>query len=314
MKVFRRMHAGPNPDVEVPQALHRVGWKHVAPTIAVWTWNDYDLAVVRQFLTVGTDGWLLALTSLRDVYDRREHPAASAATSRPRRPGWAPSPPRCTSPWRRRSGPSRVIPGRGPSRSASSSGGMTDDRVDDHAVKAVYERLAEIDPSDAGVSMRIHGDYHLGQIMRTDEGWVVLDFEGEPALPLELRRAPSSPLRDVAGMARSFHYATQVGLAERGEDADEEMEELARLWEERNMKAFLDGYDSVEEVRDLLPSGDETRRLVLNAFIVAKTVYEVAYETSHRPDWASIPLAGLARQLQGTSSAGDAWVRAEEPE
>ncbi len=308
MKVFRRVHAGPNPDVEVSEALSRVGFEHVAPTVAAWRWEGYDLAVVRQFLTVGTDGWLLALTSLRDVYDRRQHPARVGGD-------FGPEAERLGTITAEMHVALEQAFGAEPGRPFEWADAMrehlrrvSDTRIDAAAVIEVYDRLAAIDPADTGASLRVHGDYHLGQIMRTDQGWVILDFEGEPVLPLDLRRAPSSPLRDVAGMLRSFHYAAQIGLLERGEDADTELAALAQLWEERNAKAFLDGYDAVDAVHRLLPSTPEARRQVLDAFVVAKTVYEVGYELSHRPDWAHIPLAGLARQLGGGAAAGWAWV------
>jgi maltokinase len=308
MKVFRRLHLGPNPDVEVPAALEPAGFEHVPPTVGTWRWKGYDLAVVRQFLTVGTDGWLLALTSLRDVYDRRQHPARVGGDFAPEalRLGTI-----TASMHVALAEAFGVEPGR-PAEWAEAMRSQLElvpsDRVDSVAVRAVYDRLAGLDPAEAGASIRVHGDYHLGQIMRTDEGWVILDFEGEPMLPLEARRSRSSALRDVAGMLRSFHYAAQIGLLERGEDADTELAALAQLWEERNAKAFLDGYRAVSEVGRLLPQDPGTRADVLDAFVVAKTVYEVGYELSHRPDWAHIPLAGLARQLGAGAAAGWAWL------
>ena len=133
--------------------------------------------------------------------------------------------------------------------------------------------------------------------MRTDTGWYVLDFEGEPARPLEERRRPSSPLRDVAGMLRSFHYAAQVGLLERGDEADEELAEFAVRWERRCSDAFLEGYLDVDEVGPLLPADDKSLLTMLDAFLVDKAVYEVAYELSSRPSWVAIPLQGLERVL-----------------
>jgi maltokinase len=306
MKVFRRLYEGPNPDVEVPEALSRAGFQHVAPSVAAWRSDGYDLAVVRQFLTVATDGWLLALTSLRDVYDRRQHPARVGGDFAPEalRLG------AITASMHQALADAFGVEAARPAEWADAMRAQLDrvQAVDARAVGDVYDRLAAIDPADAGASIRVHGDYHLGQIMRTDLGWVIVDFEGEPALPLDARRARSSPLRDVAGMLRSFHYAAQIGLLERGEDADTELAALAQLWEERNAMAFLDGYDSPEDAGRLLPSTSDGRREVLDAFVVAKTVYEVGYEMSHRPDWAHIPLAGLARQLGGGAAAGWAWV------
>src|SRR5439155_26019467 len=105
--------------------------------------------------------------------------------------------------------------------------------------------------TDPGLAIRIHGDYHLGQVMRTDVGWFVLDFEGEPARPLDERRRPSSPLRDVAGMRRSFHYAAAVGLREHGEE--EGVDELA-MWRQRhNRPSLLHGSLNVGGIHPVLP-------------------------------------------------------------
>ena len=244
MKLFRRLHLGPNPDVEIPEGLRPAGFEHVPPTIGAWRWGGYDLAVVRTFLTVGTDGWLLALTSLRDVYDRRQHPGRVGGDFAPEsvRLGIITASMHVALANAFGAEPARPVDWAAAMQSQLET--VSTDRIDTDRVRAVYDRLASIDPADAGSSIRVHGDYHLGQIMRADEGWVILDFEGEPVLSLEARRARSSPLRDVAGMLRSFHYAAQIALLERGDD-DTELAALAQLWEERNAKAFLDGYNSV---------------------------------------------------------------------
>jgi maltokinase len=171
--------------------------------------------------------------------------------------------------------------------------------IDRDRVRAVYERLAGLERP--GPSIRVHGDYHLAQVMRTDAGWYVLDFEGEPARPLEERRRPSSPLRDVAGMLRSFHYASHVALHERAEDDDEELQALARAWEQVNRDAFLDGYSTTEGIDALLPPDGDGVALVLGAFELDKAVYEVAYEVAHRPTWVRIPLQATERILEALS-------------
>nr|MDP9007044.1 phosphotransferase [Actinomycetota bacterium] len=166
----------------------------------------------------------------------------------------------------------------------------------EEGARRVYQRLRELD--DPGPAIRVHGDYHLGQVMRTDAGWYVLDFEGEPDRPLEERRRPSSPLRDVAGLVRSFHYAPQVALQEWGPDPDEELLELAHAWQQRNADAFLTGYLSAEGIGAVLPGVEADRRLVQAAFELDKAVYEVGYEQSHRPEWVGIPLAAIHRILE----------------
>ena len=133
-------------------------------------------------------------------------------------------------------------------------------------------------------------------------GWYVLDFEGEPARRRDDRFTTSSPLRDVAGMLRSFHYAAATGLTEWvdvGEEPDAELVALADAWDQRSRAAFLAGYASVEGIDALLPSDPEARLAVLSAFELDKAVYEVGYELGYRPEQASIPLSGIDRLIRG---------------
>ncbi len=150
--------------------------------------------------------------------------------------------------------------------------------------------------ADVGRELRIHGDLHLAQVIQVDAGWVVLDFEGEPARIPEGRFTSSSPLRDVAGMLRSLHYAAASGLAE-WDEGDQELLDLLVAWEERSRAAFLDGYLGHEGVADLLPDAEADRIALLTAFELDKAVYELGYELGHRPDKVAIPLEGIARLL-----------------
>jgi trehalose synthase-fused probable maltokinase len=142
-----------------------------------------------------------------------------------------------------------------------------------------------------GRLIRHHGDLHLGQTMLSgDATWIVLDFEGEPARPLLERRRKRSPLRDVAGMLRSFAYAASASDLQRGRPAPEG-------WEERAREAFLAGYlESVDPA--LLPPGEAPTRTLLSIFELEKAMYELRYELNNRPDWVSIPVAGIARLLE----------------
>ena len=296
LKLFRRLADGPNPDAEVTRALVDAGFSHVAEPVAEWRGEAGDFAVVNQFLVGGSDGFQLALTSLRDLYDRRCRPGDAGAD-------FAFDACRLGT----MTAEMHLALARAFGATDGDAATWADDmerqldrvRLDADLVarcRRVYDRLRHL--ADAGPAIRVHGDYHLGQVMRTDAGWHVLDFEGEPDRPLEERRRPSSPLRDVAGLVRSFDYAPKVALADWGLDPDPELLELADAWEHRNANAFVAGYLSTEGVGAVLPAADADRRLVQAAFELDKAVYEVGYERSHRPEWVDIPLAAVHRILE----------------
>jgi trehalose synthase-fused probable maltokinase len=147
--------------------------------------------------------------------------------------------------------------------------------------------------------IRHHGDFHLGQVMHTaDDDWVVLDFEGEPARTLVERRRKRSPLRDVAGMLRSFAYAATASELLHDAPAPEG-------WEESVRAAYLDGY--LEETdQSLLPPGRAAVERLLAVFELEKAVYELRYELDNRPDWVKIPVAGIARLLEPETTEPEA--------
>ena len=141
-----------------------------------------------------------------------------------------------------------------------------------------------------GRLIRHHGDYHLGQTLLRDDRWIILDFEGEPARSLLERRRKRSPLRDVAGMLRSFAYAASASRLLEGHPAPDG-------WEDEARRGFLEAYlDAVEPA--LLPAGRPAIEKLLQIFELEKAVYELRYELNNRPDWVPIPVAGIARLLE----------------
>jgi len=258
----------------------------------VWEEGDYDLAVCQAFLAEAVEGWSLALTSLRDFYGADcEDPGECGGDFAPEAERLGETTARMhvalADAFGRQAGDAAAWAGLVEAQLGRLKAGDADRAAADRFVESLRST------KDAGAAIRVHGDYHLGQVLRTDSGWNVLDFEGEPARPLAERAAPSSPLKDVAGMLRSFHYAAQVALSERG--AGDGVNTLrAERWEGRQRDAFLQGYYAVDEVRGLLPADD---RAVLTAFELDKAVYEVLYERAHRPDWVDIPRSAIARLL-----------------
>jgi maltose alpha-D-glucosyltransferase/alpha-amylase len=161
-----------------------------------------------------------------------------------------------------------------------------------------------------GMRIRFHGDYHLGQVLSTGKDFVILDFEGEPARSLSERRLKRSPLRDVAGMLRSFHYAAYTGLARhdarggaRPEDADR-LETWARYWYHWVSLTFLRAYLETARNAGFVPRTVPELQLLLDVFMLDKALYELRYELNNRPDWVTIPLRGILQLLETPSAEG----------
>jgi len=151
-----------------------------------------------------------------------------------------------------------------------------------------------------GLKTRLHGDYHLGQVLVTRNDFVIIDFEGEPARSFEERRAKQSPLRDVAGMLRSFSYASWSALRRVAHNAEqiETLMPLGHEWERQVRQTFLHAYD--ERIAE--GAGDTTARLdtatgLLRLYELEKALYELRYELSNRPDWVGVPMQGLVELL-----------------
>jgi maltose alpha-D-glucosyltransferase/alpha-amylase len=163
--------------------------------------------------------------------------------------------------------------------------------------RSLLSRFQGLDKLEVDISKsRIHGDYHLGQLLRVGNDWVILDFEGEPARPLSERRAKQSPLKDVAGMLRSFSYAAQAAFlnhtARRPHDA-EKLEVWSSFWEKTICGEFLRRYRETVANHYIVPQEPGAFWTLLDAFVLDKAVYELNYEINNRPAWMKIPLAGI---------------------
>jgi maltokinase len=296
LKVFRRLYAGPNPDLEINSALARLGSSDIArPLGSVSSRLDGEpvlLAVLSEFQRGACDGWQLALTSLRDLYARATDRAAEAGgdfAGEAHRLGAATA--RVHADLAQAFGTQTL----NPEEMAGLAGQMTLKLKEASAevsalatfadkVATAYAALAEI--TGPVTVQRVHGDYHLGQVLRSQSGWVLLDFEGEPLVPLERRRDLAPALRDVAGMLRSFDYAARHLLV--GHPDAARLSGTALEWVARNSAAFCEGY--AEEHG----SDPRDQAILLRALMLDKAVYEVMYEARHRPSWQDIPLDAIA--------------------
>ena len=306
LKVFRRLEPGINPDVEIHHALANTGNQHIAPllgSVEVRLAPDADdargvestatAAMVQTFLPGATDGWSLATTSVRDLYaeaDLHAEEVGGDFASESHRLGAATAAVHADL--------ARVLPteAAGPdwvSALVEELHNRLDKATDlvsqlepfGDAIRATYGALDSI-PSPV-ILQRIHGDLHLGQVLRTVSGWTILDFEGEPARPIPVRRQLDTPLRDVAGMLRSFDYAAQHLLM--GEVTDPQLAYRATEWAARNRDAYCAGYAEGGGV-------DPAQFGVLLAALEAdKAIYETVYEARNRPHWLSIPLHSFDR-------------------
>ena len=297
MKLFRIIVPGLNPDLEVTRALTEMGNVHVA---ALQGWIESDvgganstLGLLQDFLRTGSDGWALALTSVRDLFaegDLHAEEVGGDFAAESERLGMATAdvhsamalalPTSIADPAALESLAQSM-------RHRLETAKVAVPELADHAAKiaAIFDALAHT--REPMALQRVHGDFHLGQVMRTDNGWVLLDFEGEPGAPIAARTALSSPLRDVAGMLRSFDYASRYLLAD--QPGATQLEYRAAEWADRNRDAFCTGY-AKGAGRD--PRDDD---VLLRAFELDKAVYEVAYEARNRPSWVRIPLGSIER-------------------
>jgi maltokinase len=310
LKAYRRLGAGPNPELEILRFLTERDFPHIA-ALRGWYGHsgrliDATLGIVQDFLAGATDGWDLALADLR------EDPARFVARARALG--------EVTGRLHTALASENADPAFAPEETSAEALGLLTATVDEEiervfldlpdghdvlvAIRGRGEEVREklrmlTQVGSAGRVIRHHGDYHLGQVMHTADGdWTVLDFEGEPARTLIERRRKRSPLRDVAGMLRSFAYAATASELLHGAPAP-------AGWEAEVRTAYLDGY--LEETdQSLLPPGRAAVERLLAVFELEKAVYELRYELDNRPDWVKIPVAGIARLLDPETTEPEA--------
>jgi trehalose synthase-fused probable maltokinase len=300
LKLYRLLEPGQNPDVEISGFLTEVGFGDTPAVAGAMTYLPHDgepaaASMLQAFVASTGDGWSVMLGALAEDPPRATRAAAeigrltaamhAALASRPEDP---------------------AFPARAATVAETAAWRASAENQLAQAVTAVsgeaHERLVALAPllrarfadtfgaasGEARLS-RVHGDYHLGQLLaRPDGGFSVIDFEGEPARPLRERRQPSSPLRDVAGMLRSLDYAART--AEGGTHA---VGFAAEGWLAAARTAFLDGYGEIG-------GGDAA---LLAALELEKACYEIRYEANNRPDWLWLPLAAVDRLAGGTAEA-----------
>jgi trehalose synthase-fused probable maltokinase len=294
VKVYRRVEAGVNPELELLHFFATHGFENVPK---LWGWWSYagplmnaSLGMLQQFVPDAVDGWTLALQELGsdpEAFLRKVSRLGqvigemhAVLASEPDDPAFSPE--------------------NASQESLALLTATVDDEIDQvfldlpdnedvapiagrgDAVRDLLRDLSTV--GSVGRRIRHHGDLHLGQVLWGNGDWLVIDFEGEPARPLPERRLKHSPLRDVAGMLRSFTYAVRVA------GVDESIEHRAR-------EDFLDGYTEAVQSAGILPPRETTERL-LRIFELEKAVYELRYELEHRPDWVSVPVRGIVRLLE----------------
>jgi maltose alpha-D-glucosyltransferase/alpha-amylase len=325
LKVFRRMQAGVNPDYEVGRFLtERAGFDRTPRVAGALEYvpaggESATLGILQELIPCQLDGWDHALGELRGYYElsgeeavgdylraaatlgRRTAQMHLALASDPHDPAFIPEPLTAADAAALRDDVLRQ------GRAALGLLGQALDRLPADVAPAARRLLAEGPAAldriaaapvvvPAAAKTRVHGDYHLGQLLWTGGDYVILDFEGEPTRPLAERRAKSSPVRDVAGMLRSYHYAAYAGLFDRPGDFAR-LEPRARAWLRQVSAAFLDSYLMTAGRTSFIPADPREFAALLDRYALGKAFFELSYELNNRPDWVRIPLQGVVELI-----------------
>ena len=333
LKLFRRVQEGPNPDIELTRSLTNAGFPHIPAHVGELTYVGtphgetaeirLDLGIAQRFIAEGSEGWDATLRRLNVLFDEVD-PADAHEDMRVLTEERAvgilgaidqlgdataslhvalsrdedelnpePVEPADLKEWtdQVRTMLTRLV-----------ASGVSELAEVEEAVAARIEALSGV--TEPGLKIRVHGDYHLGQVLHSSRGWMILDFEGEPARSVEERRHKHSPLKDVAGMLRSFGYAAMSALFQRGEPGGREWERLepwANMWETLARERFLHSYFRKSHEGRFLPADRDEATVMLDFFEIDKALYEIGYESSHRPEWLRIPVRGIHRLLDQSS-------------
>jgi maltose alpha-D-glucosyltransferase/alpha-amylase len=343
MKLFRKFERGPNPDLEVTQFLSEGrGFPHVPRYLGSLQLADPEgdsaVALLADFTPNRGDAWTFTLASLARYFQRvlasRARPSAKTAAAMigegyPRRarqlgvrtggmhlalasgedrPEFAAEPftkpdqrALCQSLRRAATGVLQQVRRQTPRLPEALRSQAAELTASQSRLFAVFGRLLTR-PIPAWTT-RVHGDYHLGQVLNTGKDFVIIDFEGEPKRALAERRRKRSPLVDVAGMLRSFDYAGAVALRQQNPKDAARLAPWARAWVETISAQFLEAYFATIRAATFLPPEAADVKLLLEVFILEKAVYEIGYEVSYRPDFLPIPLRAVLRLLAETGSA-----------